>query len=83
MAVFIPSKTDIQCRSHHHKFELKYKYPYRIVKEEKTKLEELGLSFYGALLKFAPRPAVDDEVGLRKAEKDQFKRDAAQKTPGV
>ena len=45
MALLIPGKTDIQCRSHHHKYELKYKYPYRIIKEEKAKLEAEGLSF--------------------------------------
>ena len=53
MSVFIQSKTDIQCRSHHHKYETKYKYPYRIIKEERNRLEVEGFSFSSALERFS------------------------------
>ena len=51
MAGLVKSKTEIQCRSHHHKYEEKYKYPYRIIKEERIKLEAEGFSYVSALKK--------------------------------
>lgn len=32
MALFIGNKTGVQCRSHHQKYESKYKYPHKIIK---------------------------------------------------
>jgi hypothetical protein len=38
MSSFIKSKSGTQCRSHHQKYENKYKYPHRIIKQEKPKM---------------------------------------------
>jgi len=40
MAAFIKAKNPIQCRSHHQKYEARYKYPHKIIKEEKDKLDQ-------------------------------------------
>lgn len=40
MASFIGTKTGIQCRSHHQKYENKYKYPHRIINEEKDRFDQ-------------------------------------------
>jgi len=39
MAAFIKGKNGIQCRSHHTKFETRYKFPHKIIREEKEKLD--------------------------------------------
>jgi hypothetical protein len=39
MSLYILTKSGIQCRSHHQKFETKYKFPHRIIKEERSKLD--------------------------------------------
>lgn len=39
MANMIPTKTPPQCRSHHQKYEAKFKYPHRIIKEEKDQID--------------------------------------------
>lgn len=56
MAGFVKVKTDIQCRSHHHKYETKYKYSYRIIKGERLKLEAQGVPFEETLLKSRQSP---------------------------
>jgi len=38
MSAFLKSKSALQCRSHHQKYEEKYKYPHRIIREEKDKI---------------------------------------------
>jgi hypothetical protein len=39
MAAFIESKSSTQCRSYHQKYETKYKFPHRIIREEREKLD--------------------------------------------
>jgi hypothetical protein len=46
MSVFVGTKTGIQCRSHHQKYEAKHKYPHKIINEEKMKF---SLSLYESL----------------------------------
>ena len=41
MAAFLCSKTPVQCRSHHQKYEARYKYPHKIIREEKEKIDNL------------------------------------------
>lgn len=38
MSKFIVSRSGVQCRSHHQKYEIKYKFPHRIIKKEKKEL---------------------------------------------
>lgn len=38
MSQFVGSKTAVQCRSHNQKYEEKYRYPHRIIREEKEKV---------------------------------------------
>jgi hypothetical protein len=39
MGKFIGTKNLTQCRSFHKKFDSKYTYPYKIIKEEKKKID--------------------------------------------
>lgn len=39
MALLIRTKTPAQCRSHHQKYEAKFRYPHRIIKEEKDQID--------------------------------------------
>lgn len=39
MSDFIGTKTGIQCRSHHQKYEAKHKFPHKIISEEKEKFD--------------------------------------------
>lgn len=39
MSTFIVSKSPTQCRSYHQKYETRYKFPHRIIREEKEKLD--------------------------------------------
>lgn len=39
MSIFIISKSPTQCRSYHQKYETRYKFPHRIIREEKEKLD--------------------------------------------
>jgi hypothetical protein len=39
MATFISTKNATQCRSYHQKYENKHKYPHRIIRQEKEKLD--------------------------------------------
>lgn len=41
MALFIGNKTGVQCRSHHQKYETKYKFPHKIIKFEKERVNPL------------------------------------------
>lgn len=47
MAAFISTKNPTQCRSYHQKYENKYKFPHRIIRQEK---ERLDMSVYDSLL---------------------------------
>jgi len=38
MALFMKVKSALQCRGHHKKMEEKYRYPYRILKDEISKM---------------------------------------------
>ena len=39
MSKFVVTKTGIQCRSHHQKYEAKHKFPHKIISEEKEKCD--------------------------------------------
>lgn len=47
MAAFISTKNPTQCRSYHQKYENKYKFPHRIIRQEK---ERLDTAVYESLL---------------------------------
>jgi|LakMenEpi03Aug12_release.lakeMendotaPanAssembly.Ray.scaffolds.fasta_scaffold1274159_1 hypothetical protein len=47
MSAFILTKNPTQCRSYHQKYENKYKFPHRIIRQEK---EKLNLKLYEEIL---------------------------------
>lgn len=44
MANFIITKTSTQCRSYHQKYEIKHKYPHRIIRQEMEKIDRVAYS---------------------------------------
>ena len=67
MATFIGSKSGIQCRSHHQKYEAKYKYPHKIIKEEKEKFD---LSYYSSI-KERSLPETNSQKNEEKLSQDK------------
>jgi hypothetical protein len=79
MAKFIGSKTGIQCRSHHQKYETKHKYPHRIIKEEKEKID-------ARLYVMVREEMVQNPIRLQEEEElsQEFKKESSSKvTKGV
>lgn len=83
MAAFISTKNPTQCRSYHQKYENKYKFPHRIIRQEK---ERLDMSVYDSLLAkrksslmpaagqlHQPRPTVEGERGRARREKPEVR----------
>ena len=61
MAAFVKGKNPIQCRSHHQKYEARYKYPHKIIKEEKERLDQ---HLYTSILATIQLPATTSSTSI-------------------
>ena len=80
MSTFIGSKTGVQCRSHHQKYEGKYKYPHRIIKEEKQRFDtSLYLEVKQTIPK-RPLPVEEKEENSISSPKSPIPKEKSAKT---
>jgi hypothetical protein len=73
MAAFVKTKNPIQCRSHHQKYETRYKYPHKIIKEEREKLDQHFYESVLATIQLAPTPPSISTIADTEAKVQQFK----------
>ena len=64
MAAFIKGKNGVQCRSHHQKYEARYKYPHRIIREEKGKLDKQLYNDLKSSYSIQPHPMNSNHIVL-------------------
>ena len=74
MSRFLKIKTPLQCRGHHKKMELKYKYPYRIIKEEIEKQGKRLRDFQKEVLQLSHDPVYAQFVIIARNEEDDEER---------